>query len=310
LKLAPNEPTLWLGSGFASFMLGRTREAETALTRALTLQPRLLDASILLGELQYRSGRARDAIATYEAALKHAPGHADLTGKLAEWQRENQVQDRFFESRGAHFRVLFEGPADEALARRAVEMLEAAYWRVGSALTAYPPQTIDVILYTQQQFQDLTRAPAWAGGSYNGQIRVPVRGALDRPALLERVLVHEFVHAVVDMLGGRLVPQWLDEGLATYYQPGGMDEAAEVLALVSTRPRLTQLHASWGGLPEAAARVAYAHSADAVARMIDLRGAPAVVALLGDLARGAAFESAFQQRLAMSYADFERLVAR
>ena len=34
-----------------------------------------------------------------------------------------------------------------------------------------------VILYTTQQFSDLTRAPSWAAGSYDGTIRVPMRGA-------------------------------------------------------------------------------------------------------------------------------------
>ena len=49
---------------------------------------------------------------------------------------QGELQDRFYESRGAHFSVLFEGPADEALARSIVERLEAAYWRVGMALTS------------------------------------------------------------------------------------------------------------------------------------------------------------------------------
>ncbi len=58
------------------------------------------------------------------------------------------------------------------------------------------------------------------------------------------------------------------------------------------------------------ATVAYAQSALAAARMLDLRGAPAVVALLEDLSRGTSFESAFHHRIAMSYDDFDRLVAR
>jgi hypothetical protein len=44
--------------------------------------------------------------------------------------------------------------------------------------------------------------------------------------------------------------------------------------------------------------------------MLDLRGAPAVVALLQDLAHGAEFAPAFQQRIFMRYEDFETLVAR
>jgi tetratricopeptide (TPR) repeat protein len=309
-KLVPNEPSVWLGAGVASFMLGRNDEAEPALERALALEPRMADASRLLGELQYRSGRVREAIATYEAALKRLPGERVFADRLAEWEKEGQLQDRFFESRGAHFRVLFEGPADEGTARRAVEILEAAYWRVGSALTAYPPRVINVVLYTERQFQDITRSPTWSAGMYDGQIRLPVRNALARPADLERVLAHEFVHAVVAMLGGRSVPVWLNEGLATVFQPGGLDDAEAVLARAPARPRLNELHGSFRDLPESSVGIAYAHSAVAVQRMLDLRGAPAVVTLLQDLARGADFASAFHQRMALPYQDFDRMVAR
>ena len=306
----PDEPTFWLGRGVAAYILGRNDEAESSLERTLDLEPRLVDASRLLGELQYRAGRLREAIATYEAALKVAPDDRDLVAKVEDWTREDQLQGRFYQSRGAHFRVLFEGPADDVLARRVVDILEAAYWRIGGMLTTYPPEAVTVVFYTQEQFQDVTRSPSWAAGMYDGQIRVPVRGALDRPTALERVLTHEFVHALVAGLGGRTVPVWLNEGLATVFEPGGAAEATAALAGVASRPRLRDLHGSFAGLPAAVARIAYAHSAVAVERMIDLRGAPAVVILLRDLARGERFESAFRQRMSIPYEDFERMVAR
>ena len=85
-----------------------------------------------------------------------------------------------FQSQSAHFTVLFEGPADEQLARRAVDVLEDAYWRVGTALYTFPDHVITVVLYTEEQFRDTTRSPAWAAGAYDGRIRIPMRGALDR----------------------------------------------------------------------------------------------------------------------------------
>jgi tetratricopeptide (TPR) repeat protein len=309
-KQVPNEAAIWLGAGFSAWMLGRTDDAEAWLERALKLNPRLSQASELLGELQYRAGRTREAIATYEAALTFAPDSKLFPSKLEQWRKEGQLQDRFYESRGAHFRVLFDGPADEDTARRSVEMLEAAYWRIGGALRTYPPRVINVILYTTQQFQDITRSPGWAAGLYDGQIRVPVRNALDKPAELERVLAHEFVHAVVAMLAGRTVPQWLNEGLATVYEPGGIDEAEAVVARFSGRPPLRQLEGSFRGIPDAAVSVAYAHSALAVRRMINLRSPDSVVTLLQELARGTPFANAFHQHIGLSYEDFDRMMAR
>jgi hypothetical protein len=49
-------------------------DAEASLGRALTLQPALTHAALLLGELQSRRDRVKDAIGTYQAALIHRPG--------------------------------------------------------------------------------------------------------------------------------------------------------------------------------------------------------------------------------------------
>jgi tetratricopeptide (TPR) repeat protein len=291
-------------------MLGRNDEAEPWFERSLKADPGFVQSSIWLGELQYREGRIKEAVATYEAALARSPNTRELEARLQDWRKETALQDRFFETRGAHFSVLFEGPADEALARRIVERLETAYFAVGSALTAYPPKPISVVLYTTEQFRDITRLPEWTAAAYDGRIRVPVRGALDQMERLDRVLTHEYVHAVVAMLGGRNVPVWLNEGLATVFEPGGVETAERILERASGLPPLQALHGSFFRLSGADVAVAYALSAVAVQRMIDLRGAPAVVQLLQDVSRGARFADAFQQRISMRYEDFQMMVAR
>jgi hypothetical protein len=73
---------------------------------------------------------------------------------------------------------------------------------------------------------------------------------------------------------------------------------------------LTRLEGSFSRLSGADAWAAYALSGQAVQKMIQLRGAPAVVTLLQDIGRGVPFASAFQQRIAMRYEDFEAMVAR
>lgn len=304
-----NDPVVSTGAGLAAFMLGQNAEAEAWLERALKIAPQYADASLLLGELHYRAGRVGEAIAIYEAALEHAPGERAFEEKLGQWKKDARLRAGSYESRGAHFTVLFQGPADEMMARRAVEMLEAAYWRIGAAMTTYPAHALTVVLYTQEQFRDVTRSPAWAAGVYDGTIRVPVRGALEQPDELERVLAHEFVHAVVATLGGRNAPVWLNEGLAGTFEPGGgADEA--VLARAETRLPLTRLERSFAGLSPDEAQSAYARSALAVRKMVQLRGAPAVVTLLQDLGRGVPFGSAFYQRIAMRYEDFQAVIDR
>jgi tetratricopeptide (TPR) repeat protein len=308
----PSDSNVALGAGLAAFMLGRAGDAETWLSRALKLQPNLTQGSIVLGELQHRSGRLEEAIATYEAALKLAPkaNTSQLDDRLAAWRKEQQLVGRFSRSQGTHFTVLFEGPADEILARRIVDHLESAYLRVGESLRAYPTQTITVVLYTTQQFQDITRLPAWTAASYDGRIHVPVRGASDQTEQLDRVLTHEFVHAVVANIGGPAVPVWMNEGLATALEPGGDEQSDEVLAAISVRPPLQQLHGSFARLNGVQAQLAYAYSTYAVRRIIQLRGATAVVAVLRDLARGVDFTTAFGKYVEMRYADFDAMIRR
>src|SRR5262245_30211193 len=308
----PNDANVPFGAGLAAFMLARTDDAQRWLVRALKLQPNLTQASIVLGEVQHRSGRLDEAIATYEAALKLAPkaNAGQLEDRLAAWRKEQQLVGRFSRSQGTHFTVLFEGPADEILARRVVDYLESAYLHVGESLRASPTQTITVVLSTTRQFQDITRMPAWTGASYDGRIHVPVRGALQQTDQLDRVLTHGFGHAGVAMVGGPTVPVWMNEGLATALEPGGVEQSDGVLAAVSVRPPLQQLHGSFSGLNGTQARLAYAYSTYAVRRIIQLRGANAVVGLLRDLARGVDFNTAFGKHVEMRYEEFDAMIRR
>jgi tetratricopeptide (TPR) repeat protein len=309
-KLAPRSADIAYGVGLSAYLLGQNAEAERQLQRTLQLDPSFKDASVLLGELQYRSGRIPEAVATYEAALKLAPADARLKQKVGEWSAEARTESRFAETRGVHFRALFEGPVDQALARRAVDLLEAAYRRIGEALQFYPTQSVDVVLYTSQQFRDITRGPAWIGGVYDGRIRVPVRGALEQAGDLERVLTHEYVHALVGGVAGRGVPAWVNEGLAVALEPGGIAGAEQLLASARSRPRLATLHNGFGGLPDPLVALAYAQSALAARAMLDLRGPSAVLTLLRDLGAGAEFNTAFHQRIGVRYEEFQDAVAR
>lgn len=308
--LKPADASFCFGAGLAAFMLGQNDVAQARLECALAINPGHLPAAVWLGDLHYRAGRLDKAISIYETARQRSPSARELQEPLAIWRKEQELQRRFHELRTPHFTALFEAATDEPLAREVVDRLEAAYWRVGSALGAYPSQPITVVLYTREQFGDITRLAAWSAAAYDGRIRLPLSGALEQRDELDRVLSHEFVHAVVAMLGGRTVPAWVNEGLATVLEPAGADEAEATLARTDVRPALSKLHRSFVDLSRRDAEVAYASAARAVRRLIEQRGAAAIVALLEDLSRGAPFASAFHQRMATRYEDFAALVAR
>src|SRR5690242_12293849 len=68
---------------------------------------------------------------------------------------------------------------------------------IESEVNFTPPEPIGVVLYTEEAFMDITRAPAWAGALNDGRIRVPVQGLTAVDAELSRSLKHELTHSFV-----------------------------------------------------------------------------------------------------------------
>ncbi|HYV33168.1 MAG TPA: tetratricopeptide repeat protein [Candidatus Binatia bacterium] len=305
-----HDATLFLGAGLAAHLQGQEMEARTALQEAVRLNPKLTAAALLLGDITYRMGDLETAVRTYEAALEVEPNNAQIQGRLESWRKEAALHGGFQRTLSPHFTVLFEGPAEQRLAAAAVDALEAAYWRIGTALLAYPPTVITVVLYTDEQFRDITRSPAWAGGVFDGKIRVPMRGALNDPRQLEKVLAHEFTHALIKSLAPRGVPTWVDEGLAVVFEMGDVKWAERLARRAPSLVPLPRLHDGFLSLPADQVPLAYAESALAVQMLIERGGIPSLTALLQDLAEGQEFTQAFERRVFLSYPEFLTLWAR
>lgn len=297
--------TAHLGAGLAAYLQQHDQRAREQLQRAIELNPHLTTAYRLLGDVIERQGDVQGAIDTYQRGLAIDPGDAALRAGLARLQRESALKARQRQALSNHFTVRFEGPAQQALADKALAILEQAYWRIGSILDVYPSTPITVVLYTEQQFHDITLSPAWAGGAFDGEIRVPVQGALDNPREFARVLSHEFVHALIYTLAPSGVPTWLNEGLAVAFEDGGGASLERVLAKTSVRIPLSDLRHSFAALPSKAVPLAYAESAAAARRMIQLAGGLGIANLLRDLGSGVDFRKAFADRMNMSFAAFE-----
>lgn len=212
--------------------------------------------------------------------------------------------DRLRLAVGDHFTVSFEGPQEEELAAKALESLDKAYWRIGQTLNTYPSTPVAVVLYTTAEFRDITRAPPWAAAAYDGTIRVPMRGALSKSDELDRVLAHEFTHALIRTLGARGVPTWLNEGLAAALERDSIAWAEERVARAGGPMALARLHSSFGQFAAGQAELAYSTSAIAARRLLDEVGGVAMSNLLRDLGRGEPFDAAFAHRMHRPFATF------
>jgi tetratricopeptide (TPR) repeat protein len=305
----PKNARLHLGAGMAASLERRDADARDEFERALALDSKLTHARTLLGQMQYRMGDVQSAIRTYETLLDLAADDREARATLDRWRREIDLHDRMQQAVGSHFTVSFEGPAEAALAAEALEILDRAYWRIGQLLGTYPSDPIPVVLYTVEQFRDITRSPSWAAGAYDGTIRVPMRGALDNRQELDRVLSHEFTHALVRSLAARGVPTWLNEGLATALETGDLGWAEQRVAHVDGKVPLRALQIGFGRFTGEQAQIAYAASALATRRLLEQAGGPAITNLLRDLGEGVDFDAAFLHRIQQSFADFQTTIS-
>jgi tetratricopeptide (TPR) repeat protein len=272
LERSPRNAALHYGAGYAAFLLGRLDAAIAALKTALDLEPRSVQAAALLGQVAYARGDLDLAVRALEKALALAPGDPELTEQLNRWRRESSVHGQLEERPGVRFRVLFEGTAQRAVGDRVASVLEEAYRNVGRTLNSYPSETLTVVLYTEQQFQDITRAPAWAGGGFDGRIRLAVGGALRSPRALDRVVRHEFVHAAIASMAPRNVPTWVNEGLASYLEASDQSWAARSLAAADRLLPPEALDGDFGRFDTLTALVAYAQSAVGARLLVEQLG--------------------------------------
>jgi tetratricopeptide (TPR) repeat protein len=305
LAMNPRDPVLNLGAGVAAQMQGRSHDASTHLQKALQLDPRLTQASTLLGEIAYRDGDLDLAIKSYESALAQQPANAEMRRRLEEWRNEASVHSGFATIKDERLSVMFEGPVERNLALRATTVLGNAFWTIGKTLGAYPNAPINVIFYSSQQFRDITGAPEWAGGGFDGQIRLPVRGALVTPDQFDSVLVHELTHAMLRQVAARNLPVWLNEGLAMYFE--GDDPVAAERSMKRARLfiPLSNLRGSFTGLTGPQASLAYTESLFATAALLERISATGLGQLLQDMDRGQSIDEAIQQ-FGLTFAEFEQ----
>ena len=302
----PSDPQLLLGAGVAASLQGQDTEAIALLKQALQLEPQLLQAAAILGELLYRQGDLELAIKTYERALASAPPSMAIAmrGRLAAWREEASLPQNRDAIRDDRFTISFDGPVQQKLAARATSVLSAAFWRIGKALGAYPSAPINVILYSERQFHDITGAPEWSAGGFDGQILMPVRGAAQNLAEFDRVLIHELTHAMLKSVASRNLPAWLNEGLAMYFE--GRDTALSERRLAAARlfVPLAALQTSFARLNTAQAVIAYEESAFATRALVDRIGPAGVGQLLQDLSAGQTMEQAIE-RFGVTFVAFE-----
>ncbi|MEQ1474582.1 MAG: hypothetical protein ABLQ96_12210, partial [Candidatus Acidiferrum sp.] len=187
--------------------------------------------------------------------------------------------------------------------------LEDHFRTLQSQLHFAPADSISVVLYTQETFRDITRAPGWATALNDGRIRVPIQGLTSVTDELSRVLMHELTHSFITQKTLRRCPTWLQEGLAQYMEGRRSDYYAH--ALIETYDQhshvpLQRLEGSWSKYPAPLASYAYAWSLAATETIVASSGMYGLERFFEHFLNDTSVDLALREALQINYADLER----
>src|SRR6267142_343115 len=305
LRYAPGNVGLLLEAAYFHLRRSEYSAALTLLDNARRVEPDSPDVAKLSGWAYYGLNRSDDAVSEWKRALALKPD-AEVQNALEKAQRDAQEESTYREGETSHFRLRYNGGAAPELAREVLKTLETEFDVISATLNYDPPEPIGVILYTNQAFMDITRAPSWVGALNDGRIRVPVEGLSTMTDELARVLKHELTHSFVAQKTSGRCPVWLQEGIAQYMEGKRSRSAAGILSAAYEQHMefsLASFETSWMNLPRDIASTAYAWSLAVVESIVNVDGMVSVERILDRIAAQSATEDAIHAVLHDTYAD-------
>ncbi|MGC1417924.1 MAG: tetratricopeptide repeat protein [Candidatus Acidiferrum sp.] len=311
LTYAPEEPALLMNVAYIHLRRSEYKESLDYLEKARSVAPDNADVAKLAGWAYYGMNKMDQAVAEWKRALALGPD-PEVQAALEKAQRDKQEEASYKENESAHFTLRYSGAAEPELAREVLRTLEAHFSEIESELDFTPPDSIGVVLYTQEAFADITRAPGWVGALNDGRIRVPVQGLSGVTPELSRVLKHELTHSFVGQKTRGRAPTWIQEGLAQWMEGNRSGDSAGVLAQVyrdGHAPSLGSLEGSWMGLSSDAASYAYAWALANVEYIVRTDGMGDIERILDLIGSGTSTEEALRQVLHSDYNDLMQSTA-
>lgn len=308
LGFEPDSVPLLLNLAVLYLRQSQFTNALEPLERARHITPDSADVAKLMGWAYYGSNKMDQAVVEWKRSQRLHPD-ADVEHALQKAERDKAEEESYREGETAHFALKYNGSATPDLAHGILHVLEDDFHELESQLDYTPPEPIGVILYTEQSFADITRAPSWAGAINDGRIRIPVQGLTSVTPELARVLKHELTHSFIGQKSHNRAPTWLQEGTAQYMEGRRSTESAGALLNAASQggvPTLASLEGSWLNLSGSSASVAYAWSLAAVESIVQTGGIGDVSRLLDAIATAPSTETALRDSLHSDYADLQQ----
>jgi len=233
----------WNEQGFELLATGDLEGAIERFEAAAELWPSVDTYANNLAEALFRSAKARwdeepePALALLERALEVLRDDArrkELEPLRDRWRRAREAEDGFWTTSSPYFAVSFDGTRVELMnnVHEVLADLDTYYSEYGDLFGQRPVENgrpkIRVVFYRRAAFAEVTGLGDWAGGVFDGTIRVPVESLGDERERLRAVLRHELMHAFIHYVSGGNAPAWLNEGLAQWIERPGEGRALDI----------------------------------------------------------------------------------
>ncbi len=291
--------------GDVNYQLSRYDDAEYNYSTALELDSDNVHYLEMLGQIYYLKGNLTDATFYWQQALAISPDNNMLKKRLEQITQQSETEYEGTTELNHTFRITFDKGMDRDIFNVVWKMLENTWYERGLQLDLYPQRQIPVLLLTSEKFRSLTSAPDWAGGVYEGQIKIPV--AEFDPIKINEVISHEYTHALLYDAVSNRCPWWLNEGLAQYFS---MDSEAKLNTLTIAKNYLSNnAPVNLSSLPgemqnRAKVEIAYALGLSATDFLIQRFSIITTRSILADMTFGLNFSEAFENNTGYSFAEF------
>src|SRR6266513_2360025 len=295
LNYAPEEPALLLNVGYLLLRRSEFKESLEYLERARRFAPDNPDVPKLEGWAYYGLNKIAQAVAEWKRAQALRPDK-EVQLALDRALADKQEEESYKENESSHFKLRYSGAAAPALAREVLRTLERHFSAIESELNFTPPEPIGVILYTQDAFSDITKAPSWAGALNDSFIAQKTRSAC--MGLAASCTIH--------------APAWIQEGLAQWMEGQRSREDAAVLLQIYNDNKaipLSRHEGSWLNMSGDTARYAYAWAMANIEYIVQADGMGDIERILDRIGAGMATETALRDVLHSGYDDLMQSAA-
>jgi tetratricopeptide (TPR) repeat protein len=293
----------------SSYSSYRHRNAKRLAEKALRYNGKLVEAYVLIGDIEYENQQLRQAKAAWAKAQRIDSSVSGLDERMKKLNTEYAVEKQFDRTGNAFFDLRYQDDINRSTAFDLAKTLAEARRDVGRDLNYRPRHKIVVLIYSQAGFAKVRRGPDWAAGIYDGKIRVPYPATPAAQSSVKPTLYHEYTHALIHDMTDNRCPVWFNEGIAEYQEAkiraaslGRLRTAARVSRLIP----LESLNAGFKSSNAEVASLAYQQSYSVVHYLAKKYGFARIRRMLEKMGAGSSFDDALQKELRLSLGQLEK----